>query len=121
MTDYKAIFGKKIKFLTTDLSNAEGEGEIFYSDTDAGFKVGVAAAAWSAGSAMSPGQSSVAGCGIQTAGLSCGGHNGTAANVSPIIKLTRKKRDKLIFKLLLFIIKKITILSRLFHKKLKLK
>ena len=33
MTDYKAIFGKKIKFLTTDLSNAEAEGEIFYSDS----------------------------------------------------------------------------------------
>ena len=37
MTDYKAIHGKKIKFLTTDLSTAEGEGEVFYSDTDKDF------------------------------------------------------------------------------------
>ena len=39
MTDYKAIFGKKIKFLTTDLSVAEGEGEVFYSDSAEQFKV----------------------------------------------------------------------------------
>ena len=50
MTDYKAIFGKKIKFLTSDLSGSEGEGEIFYSDTDSQFKVGAASGAWSAGS-----------------------------------------------------------------------
>ena len=46
MTDYKAIFGKKIKFLTTDLSVAEGEGEVFYSDSAEQFKVGVSSAAW---------------------------------------------------------------------------
>ena len=82
MTDYKTIYGKKIKFQTTDLSGSEAEGELFYSDTSKDFKVGVAAGAWSAGAAMSPGQSSMAGCGTQTAGLSCGGHNGTAANVT---------------------------------------
>ena len=52
MTDYKAIFGKKIKFLTTDLSNAEAEGEIFFSDSAEEFKVEVSSAAWSSGSAM---------------------------------------------------------------------
>ena len=48
MTDYKTIFGRKIKFLTSDLSAAEGEGEIFYSDTDSEFKIAVSTAAWSA-------------------------------------------------------------------------
>ena len=42
MTDFKAIFGRKIKFLTTDLTAGPAtEGEVFYSETDAGFKVGI--------------------------------------------------------------------------------
>ena len=82
MTDYKNIRGKKVKFLTSDLDNAQGEGQIFYSDTDKEYKTAVASSAWSAGSNMSTGQSGVAGCGIQTAGLSCGGHNGSTANVT---------------------------------------
>ena len=46
MTDYKAIFGKKIKFLTSDLDNAEGEGEVFYNNTDDEFKVATRTFAW---------------------------------------------------------------------------
>ena len=72
MTDYKAIFGKKIKFLTSDLSAAEAEGEIFYSDTDAKFKVAVATAAWSAGSALSTARSKLGGTGTITASLAFG-------------------------------------------------
>ena len=30
MTDYKTIRGKKIKFFTSDLSNAQAEGQIYY-------------------------------------------------------------------------------------------
>jgi len=48
MTDYKTIFGKKIKFLTSDLDNAEAEGEIFYSDSAKDFKIAIATSAWSA-------------------------------------------------------------------------
>ena len=55
MTDYKNIHGKRIKFFTSDLSNAQAEGQIFYSSTDAttsavgafNFKTAVASAAWS--------------------------------------------------------------------------
>ena len=70
MTDYKAIFGKKIKFLTSDLSAAEAEGEIFYSNTDAKFKVAISAAAWSAGSPYIISADHTAGTGTQTAALS---------------------------------------------------
>ena len=73
MTDYKAIFGKKIKFLTTDLSNAEAEGEIFYSDSAEEFKVAVASAAWSSGSSMINASRQRFATGIQTAGLVFGG------------------------------------------------
>ena len=42
MTDYKAIFGKKIKFQTSDLTMSTAtEGELFYSDSANEFKVGV--------------------------------------------------------------------------------
>ena len=41
MTDYKNIRGKKIKFFTSDLDNTQGEGQIFYSNTDSEYKVAV--------------------------------------------------------------------------------
>ena len=41
MTDYKNLRGKRIKFFTSDLDNAEAEGQIFYSDTDNEFKTAV--------------------------------------------------------------------------------
>jgi len=77
MTDYKAIFGKKIKFLTTDLSATEGEGEIFYSDSAKEFKVGVTTAAWSAGSVMIAGKTEGGSLPTSpsTAGLAGGGSN----------------------------------------------
>ena len=76
MTDYKAIFGKKIKFLTSDLDNAEGEGEIFYSDTDSEFKVGVSSGAWHSGASMTTARYGNSGSGTQTAALSSGGNVG---------------------------------------------
>ena len=74
MTDYKAIFGKKIKFLTSDLSAAEAEGEIFYSSTDTKFKVAVATAAWSAGAPLVTARQAVGDAGTQTANLCIGGY-----------------------------------------------
>jgi len=53
MTDYKTIFGKKIKFQTTDLTMSTAtEGELFYSDTDSEFKVGATIGAWASGGNM---------------------------------------------------------------------
>jgi hypothetical protein len=53
MTDYKAIFGKKIKFQTSDLTmSTTTEGELFYSDTSSEFKVGVTLEAWASGENM---------------------------------------------------------------------
>ena len=52
MTDYKNIRGKKIKFLTSDLSGEQSEGQLFYSDTDNDFKTVISTAAWSAGGSM---------------------------------------------------------------------
>ena len=46
MSDYKNIRGKKVKFLTSDLSSEQSEGQIFYSDTDNDFKSVIASDAW---------------------------------------------------------------------------
>jgi hypothetical protein len=77
MTDYKTIAGKKIKFLTSDLSMSTAtEGELFYSDTDSKFKVGVLVKAWASGGNLNTGRKNFAGCGPQTAGLVFGGNTG---------------------------------------------
>src|SRR5210317_836992 len=52
MTDYKNIFGKPVKFLTTDPDNAEAEGQIWYNSTDGAFKNVVVNEAWSSGAPM---------------------------------------------------------------------
>ena len=75
MTDFKNIRGKRVKTFSTDLDNEQAEGQIFYSSTANQFKVAVAGAAWSSGSALITGRSRMAGCGIQTAGLGFGGYS----------------------------------------------
>ena len=77
MTDYKNIRGKKIKFFTTDLSNEQAEGQIFYSDTDNDFKTVVATAAWHSSGSLNTARKYLGGCGIQTAALAFGGDTGS--------------------------------------------
>jgi len=75
MTDFKAIFGRKIKFLTTDLTASTAtEGEVFYSDTDKEFKVGVIVEAWASGGNINLARDQLGGAGTQTAGLIFGGN-----------------------------------------------
>ena len=38
MTDYKAIIGKGVKVVTTNLDNAEGEGQIWFNSVTGEFK-----------------------------------------------------------------------------------
>jgi hypothetical protein len=83
MTDYKNIRGKKIKFLTSDLGNAQAEGQIFYSGIPAtasaagafNFKTAISSAAFSASASLSTGRSAFhqGAAGTQTAGLVFGG------------------------------------------------
>ena len=83
MSTYQELRGLKVKYLSSDPSPAT-EGDVWYNTTTGLLKAFVGLAAWSSGAPMAPGQSSMAGCGTQTAGLSCGGHNGTAANVTTL-------------------------------------
>ena len=73
MSDYKNLKGKKIKFLTTDLSGEQSEGQIFYSDTDSQFKSVVGSAAFSSGGNLITARTWIGAIGTQTAALYSGG------------------------------------------------
>ena len=85
MTDYKNIKGKKIKFFTSDLDNAQSEGQIFYSGIPAttsavgtfNFKAAVASAAWSASAALNTARNGIASFGLQTAAVAATGADTT--------------------------------------------
>ena len=78
MTDFKTISGKKIKFLTSDLTMSSAtEGELFYSDTSKEFKVGVTVEAWAAGGNLNTGRDGQCAFGNQTDLVVCGGFVGT--------------------------------------------
>ena len=80
MTDFKTIFGKNIRLQTSDLTMSTAtEGELFYSDTDKEFKVGINVNAWASGGNMNQARRSPAGCGTQTAGMAFGGFSGSTA------------------------------------------
>ena len=53
MTDYKAIVGKGIKVVSTNLDNAEAEGQIWFNSTTGEFKDVVNIEAWSSASPLS--------------------------------------------------------------------
>ena len=73
MTDYKNLRGKRIKFFTSDLDNAEAEGQLFFSDTDKELKTVVATAAFHSGGALITARTWIAATGTQTAALYSGG------------------------------------------------
>ena len=53
MTDYKAIKGKTILNIASDLDNPEGEGQIWFNTTSSDFKtISLAAGAWATGGTM---------------------------------------------------------------------
>ena len=83
MTDYKTIHGKKIKFLTSDLTAGTAtEGDLFYSDSDSKFKVAIHSQAWASGGNLNTARYGIGGAGIQTAGLAAGGRTTVLKNES---------------------------------------
>ena len=77
MTDYKAIIGKGIKVVSTNLDNAEGEGQIWFNSTTGEFKDILNLQAWSSGGALSKAKAryTTGGVGTQTAALAVGGYS----------------------------------------------
>jgi collagen type VII alpha len=73
MTTYKELFGKAVKYLSTDPDNAQAEGQVWYNSTSGTFKSIIVGAAWSSGSPLITARYYAGGAGTQTAGLVFGG------------------------------------------------
>ena len=77
MTTYKEIFGKPVKVLSSDPTDAGAEGQVWYNSTSGTFKSIVAGGAWSAGSSLITAIREQTGLGAtQNAQLSIGGFPG---------------------------------------------
>ena len=85
MADYKAIHGKNIQHVSSDLDNAEGEGQIWFNTTTSDYKtITKVAGAFATGNGMNTGRSGSAPSqsGTQTAALcATGGAPPNVANV----------------------------------------
>ena len=75
MSEYKTIFGKAVKALASDPTDAGAEGQIWYNTTTGSFRTVLATSAWSSGAPLSTARDSLAGAGTQTLGLAFGGGN----------------------------------------------
>ena len=75
MADYKAIHGKNIQSLASELG-AEGEGQIWFNTTSGDYKtIVLAAGAWSTGGNANTDRWNLGSLGIQTAAIMFGGQN----------------------------------------------
>ena len=72
MATYKEIFGKQIKFLSSDPDN-EAEGQIWYNSTSDTFKTVVSSGAWSSSAPINTVRTATGSLGTQTASLMMGG------------------------------------------------
>ena len=74
MATYKQIFGKQVKFLSSDPAN-QAEGQVWYNSTSGTFKSVVVSEAWSSGANTINLTNGGGAAGTQTAGLIFGGRN----------------------------------------------
>ena len=74
MSEYKTIFGKAIKSLSSDPTDAGAEGQIWYNTTTGSFRTVLATGAWSSGGNLLSPNAYSAGFGIQTAAIDAGGN-----------------------------------------------
>ena len=79
MTTYKEIFGKQIKQLSTDPTDAGAEGQVWYNSTSGTFKTVLAVGAWSSGGTANVVAYNLGGAGTNTAALTMGGANSTGS------------------------------------------
>jgi len=81
MATYKQIFGKQVKFLSSDPTN-ESEGQIWYNSTSGTFKSTLVSEAWSSGSSTINAARGRFGTGTQTAALLFGGRTAPTTNIT---------------------------------------
>jgi len=81
MTTYKELFGKAVKFLSSDPAN-DAEGQVWYNSTSGTFKSLLATGAWSSGAPMitATGALDPGNIGSQSDTLAAGGYTTTTVN-----------------------------------------
>jgi len=83
MTTYKEIFGKPIKVVSSDPTDAGAEGQIWYNSTLGSFRSVVAVGSWSAGGNLNTARYGGASSGTETAALLSGGNTLPGGSDSP--------------------------------------
>ena len=83
MSEYKEIFGKYVRSVSSDPPAASGEGEIWYNTTSNVFKSSVSVGAWSSGANINTAGYGAAGSGSLTAGLIAGRNAATPSADNP--------------------------------------
>ena len=74
MTTYKEIFGKPVKVLSSDPTDAGAEGQVWYNTTSGTFKTVLNVASWSSGGPLVSAVTGIANTGTQTASIAYGGN-----------------------------------------------
>ena len=82
MTTYKEIFGKPIKVLSSDPTDAEAEGQVWYNTTSGTFKTVLSVGAWSSASPLSTAREKSSGFGTQAAATVAGGNTPPQTNAT---------------------------------------
>ena len=67
MSDYKSIVGKGIKFVSSNLDNAQAEGQIWYNSTDGKYRDLLVLSAWASSTPLPIATNQSGGAGINTA------------------------------------------------------
>jgi len=98
MSEYKTLFGKAVKALASDPTDAGAEGQIWYNTTTGSFRTVLQSFAWSAGGNTNTALGTTAGNGSQTAAIIMGGadtlnnselYNGSAWTAAPTLNTGR--------------------------------
>jgi len=85
MATYKEIFGKQVKFLSSDPAN-EGEGQVWYNSTSNVFKTVVSSGAWASSAPITSARLATASTGTQTASLLMAGSLPPYATPSALVE-----------------------------------
>ena len=80
MADYKNIIGKPLKLVSTNLDNAQAEGQIWYNSTLGQFKDVIVRSAWASAAPVVSGRNQTAAAGTQDASILFGGKEGPPPN-----------------------------------------
>ena len=98
MTTYKGLKGKTVQNYTTDPTDIEAEGQLFYNSTSGTFKTALGSyGVWSSGGSLNTARANISGAGTQTSSVAFGGitpptnartgatelYNGTSWTTSP--------------------------------------